>query len=344
MASDDDVDVMDDATLKEELKKLRKKMRKPEKTNIVIKSERKISKKFDGEKPSKFLDWLRVAQACIQGRAEEDQLDMIFNSLEGKALREVQRHTKDDRDTAQKILALLEAKYSDRRSSAQIRREFYALGQGAHSINEYSDLLVECLEGAEGALDLDNDGIERMLKEQFSENVTDSMLRWEMKRTLKEKIKGKEPTFDDLRNVALEFEAGQSAGRPKKGRMDEQSAGPNPMAQLTQAVEKLSTQIGDISTRLRTVEGRLNSRGRGNGSWQRRGGYRGYHGRGSYDNYQGQQEQPAEYRGYRGRGSYDNYQGQQEQPPNPGLDARAREFVPLPNQGQNQGNAQGPRR
>lgn len=343
-----EVDAMEEAALKKEMKKMKKRQRKPQ---VVVRTEKRISKKFDGEKPSKFAEWLNTANAAISTRDDDEKLDMIVGALEGKALREVQRHMVADRNSAKKILNILQTKYADRRSSAQVRREYYSISQGLSSIIDFSDQLVECLEGTETKLGTDARGLEKMLIEQFVENVADPTLSWELKRDTTK-------NFDDLRSLALEFEAGRKTTSKVKTRTDEQSV--SSMTKLTEAVEKLSTQVGDISKRLQTVESRVNyssnynyNRGRYNGGYRGgRGGYRGYgrgNDRGGYD--RGGYDRGGDDRGGYDRGGYDRgYQNQrgheadQQQQQTDSLNARAQEFVPsnsannkgMPAQGQDQ--------
>lgn len=340
MSSDDEaklVDEMDDVTLKAELKKLKKRMRKP---HVVVRNEKRISKKFDGEKASKFPDWKYTAEAAIQGREKSEKVEMVIAALEGKALREVLRHSENERNSAEKIMSLLELKYADRRSSAQIRREFYALSQGSKSIIDFSDLLIECIEGTEKILGLDASGIEAMLQEQFADNVNDPSLRWELKRARKDKTAGKDQSFDELRNIALEYEAGQGPkSKSAKGHSDEHVQSPSEIVQLTQAVEKLSGKVDQLNSRVGNVEGRLNNTNYSNSGrsrWPRYGGYGyrgGYRGRGGYDNYDRNDRQ--------GQG---RFQGEAAQEPNGGLNPNANDFAPSNPPAQNQGNGQPPRR
>lgn len=325
MASDEDIDAMDEAKLKAELKRLRKK--RVEK--IVVKTEKKLSKKFDGERVSKFSDWHRSAKAAMHGKDEDDKLEMVLNGLEGKALREILRHPEDKRNLASQILKILEEKYADRRSSAQIRRQFYSIVQSSYSVIEFSDLLVECLEGTEEKLAVNADGLEQMLVEQFVENVSESMLSWELKRAVKNGVNA----FDELRKLALEFEAGQKTqSRGRSTRAEEQVA-TSDIAKLTQAVNGLTTKVDNLTSRVQSVENRLNPNNNNNNN----GGYRGHRGgwrpRGSNSNWRG------------GRGGYNNWpqQGQQQQQQQPAnLNPNANDFVP-PQPNQEQGNGQAPR-
>lgn len=330
MSSDEEekvVDAMDKDALKAELKKLKKRLRKPQ---VTVRTEKKIPKKLDGENPSKYSDWRYTAEAALQGRQDEEQREMLLAALEGKALREVLRHAEKSRDTGKKILEILDRKYCDRRTSAQIRREFYVQAQENKTINEYTDVLIECLEGAEKTLGIDNEGLEKMLIEQFCDNVRDSQLKWQLSQAKKTQINGKDLSFDELRNIALEFEAGQGPKKTKLSRMDQQTAVPaSELTQLTQAVQKLSGTVEQLNRRVENMEGRLENqnfqagKGRGGGGWQPRG-------RGGYyfprrGNYNGQNQQQQD-------------QQQQQAGINNVMNANAREFVPNQKSPLNQGN------
>ena len=141
-------------------------------------------------------------------KKEEEKVNLLLGALEGKALREIQRHSKDDRDAAEKILNLLDAKYADRRTATQIRRQFYETVQKpGQSINNFSDALLECVEGANERLGVDHESLDSMMRDQFAENVLDQMLRWELRKVA---TTDDDATFDDLREIALNWESGMT--------------------------------------------------------------------------------------------------------------------------------------
>lgn len=299
-----DVDTMSEADVRAELKKMRddKAAEDSKKPRRFIVQERKVHKKLDGGDKVKYSEWRNLAEAAIDGKDDEDKLEIILASLEGKALREIRRHTQADRDSATKILKILDQKYADRRTAAQIRKQYYDIAQGHSSINEFSDSLTECLEGTEEKLK--GTDLDQMLRDQFTANVSDGMLRWELRKKLEENPGMK---FDELRNLALDWECGmakKSTSSSKKANVDEQGSvlkeKPSEISQLTQSINELRTEFGKIGARVQAIEEKGkggNGGGWGYGRYNNNGYNRGYGrggGRGGFYRGRGQQGNPRE--------------------------------------------------
>ena len=149
--SDPDFDAMEEDELRAELKK-RYKKDKEKIEKVVIRSDRKVSKKIDGSDKVKFLDWKNLVESTIEGH-DDQALEIMLSALEGKALQEVRRHAHANRDTCDKVLDILTVKYADRRTAAQIRKQFYDIVQGCSTIIELSDQLTDCLDGTQEKLE-----------------------------------------------------------------------------------------------------------------------------------------------------------------------------------------------
>lgn len=243
---DEDIDKMPE----EELRKLLKTMSKqtPPVQKIVVQNEKKIKKKFDGTSTVKYADWKLLAEAAIENKKDEDaKISLLLGALEGKALREIQRHPKADRSTAAKILELLQSKYGDRRTATQIRKQFYDLAQNEQTVVEFCDSLTECLEDTEDRLKIKSTGLDQMTRDQFAENVADDMLRWELK---KYRDDNPDCAFDDLREIALNWESGMNKNKKKSTASYESSTqevveDPQ-LKSLTELVSNQQTQINTL--------------------------------------------------------------------------------------------------
>lgn len=168
--------------------------------------DRKIKKKFDGT--SSIVHWRMVADQVLERIKENDtKLWTLMDALEGNALYEIQRHQSKDRNSVEKVFNLLQAKYADRRTATQIRRQFYSTVQlPGQTVLEYGDAVVDSLQGAMEKLELDEQVVDEMMRDQFSENVADPMLRWE----LRKEAQKTDCSFDEVRELALEWESGQT--------------------------------------------------------------------------------------------------------------------------------------
>lgn len=184
--------------------------------NVVVQNipDRKIKKKFDGTATTTFAHWKLLANQVLERIKDgETKLWTIVDALEGNALSEIQRHRREERDSADKVFQLLEAKYADRRTPTQIMRGFYSLVQmPGQTVLEFADTLTGNLHGVEKKLNLNSGELDNMLRDQFCENVVDPTLRWELRKEAQ-----KSGTFDEVRTVALEWESGQSRQQGKSG-------------------------------------------------------------------------------------------------------------------------------
>lgn len=259
-------------------------------TNVTVQNfgDKKIKKKFEGGTALAYTQWKLVANQCLERiRSPDQKLWAVMDALEGRALAEIQRHKSDDRDTAEKVLDLLDAKYSDRRTATQIRCQFYALSQApGQSVMEFADKIVESLQGAEKKLVCDLAMLDAMMRDQFAENVLDAMLRWELRKAAQET----DASFDDVRAVALDWESGQK-GKPASSRHTtgsyaaESSGQSEELATLRQMVAQQQLQIQSLTEKhieLMEVVQRNSQQGQGH--------------------FQGHQGQGHQGQGYQGQG------------------------------------------
>lgn len=186
------------------------------KVNVIVQNfnDKKIKKKFDGT--TSFAQWKLCAEHVLERVKDDDKkLWTLLDALEGNALFEIQRHQAKERDSAVKVIKLLEAKYADRRTATQIRKQFYDTVQlPGMGMLEFGDAVADSLQGAMAKLSLDAGSMDIMMRDQFAENVTDPALSWE----LKKKTDAGQCTFDDVRAVALEWESGRAAKTSKPGK------------------------------------------------------------------------------------------------------------------------------
>lgn len=266
---------MDEATLKATLKLLTQAgLAQKTPKRMVVQTETKLKKKFDGT--GNYQEWRSLADAALVTRIEDNEkLSLLLGALEGKALREVQRHSEEDRETSTKVLGILQNKYGDRRTAAQILREFHQISQGETSVNDYSDKITECLEGTEERLGIDGKQKDRMLRDHFVENVSDSFLRWELKKTRDAEASGptKAISFDDLRDIALEWENAQNqkkeTKKPAKSGQSTASAALEvdpQVKQLADIVAKQQLQINAMAEQQKELLESLKNLGRDNKS------------------------------------------------------------------------------
>lgn len=185
---------------------------------LYVPRERKCSK-FTGKMSVDLLtveQWVEEVRRCLEVRYMPiaEQLLFITDHLEGGAKAEINFHPIANRDTPDKIFAILTENYSCSQSyvAAQLQlfqrtqREGESLRDYSHALKSLMDVVVRKTPGGIPNSDM-------LLRDQFIEHVLDDMLRRELKQRV---IQEPTTTFVDLRGVALRWaEASRQGGRVK---------------------------------------------------------------------------------------------------------------------------------
>ena len=151
---------------------------------IVIQEKRKL-RKYEGAESGSFQEWKEDAQSAIHAHNLSDSAaaSFVINALGSAAKRELKCRKDSCRASAAAIFAALGEVLGDSRTVSQHYRSFHARKQAAgESVMEFSHALVQLMSCIEAVKPLTATEHERMLKDQFSENVTNAMLRWELRK------------------------------------------------------------------------------------------------------------------------------------------------------------------
>lgn len=187
---------------------------------IYVPRERKCPK-FTGKMSVDLLtveQWIEEVRRCLEVRhlSVPEQLLFITDHLEGGARSEVNFHSHVNRDTPEKIFAILTENYSCSQSyvAAQLQffqrtqREGESLRDYSHALKSLMDVVIRKTRGG-----IPNSDV--LLRDQFIEHVLDDMLRRELKQRV-----AQEPTttFVDLRATALRWAEASRPGSRVKSR------------------------------------------------------------------------------------------------------------------------------
>lgn len=185
---------------------------------LYVPRERKCSK-FTGKMSVDLLtveQWVEEVRRCLVVRhmSIAEQLLFITDHLDGGAKSEINFHPSANRDTPEKIFAILTENYSCSQSyvAAQLQffqrtqREGESLRDFSHALKSLMDAVIRKTPGGIPNADM-------LLRDQFIEHVLDDMLRRELKQRV---IQESNTTFVDLRGTALRWaEASRQGGRVK---------------------------------------------------------------------------------------------------------------------------------
>ena len=171
------------AELERQLKAL-----KQERQSVCIQRERKLPNYSGRDSKIPIDEWREEAELAIR-RANLDGKDaarFLITHLEGSAQREVRYTSAADKDTPDKIFAILESDAKERQTNNQLLDEFMAYRQGEkQSIKDYSHELMSLLDAVERS---DKDFIknpDKFLRDQFIAKLRDSSLRRELQRSVR---------------------------------------------------------------------------------------------------------------------------------------------------------------
>ena len=157
---------------------------------LFIPRERRCSK-FSGSASAGSLsveEWIEEAQSCIRATHMTgfDKALFLFDHLEGEARNEIKYRPVFTRENPDLIIEVLKEVYGCAKSYVYWQQRFFNRKQKDNeSLFEFSHALMEMLEKVKQS----NEGAVRnpdiVLRDQFCENVSDPMLRRELKRLVR---------------------------------------------------------------------------------------------------------------------------------------------------------------
>lgn len=252
---------------------------------VYVPRERKCSK-FTGKLSVDLVtvdQWITEARRCLEARpmSNAEQVLFLYDHLDGGAKAEVDFHETSNRDTAEKILRILSDNFSCSQSYVAAQLSFFqrqqkegeSLRDFSHALKTLMDAVVKKTPG--GILNSD-----RVLRDQFVENVNDDMLRRELKRRL---VLDADMSFLTLRGIAIKWmEEGKQGTRPRPRAFsfdmhastgESQGANSNAisatnaeMAEIKECLRRQQIQLDTILSQLHSTRPQSNLRGTGGSS------------------------------------------------------------------------------
>lgn len=250
---------------------------------VYFSRERKI-KKFSGRRRADedstedFIDNVRSLIAARNMNTLE-QTDFVLSLLESPAKDEVKLHPKNERDSASKICDILSEAFGERRSIPQLLRDFYERRQKeGESLRGFSHALCELYDKINSHNESAIPARDQALRDQFSDNVRDSILRKQLRRMIRYDPKCK---FLEVREEALRWAEEEEKPLPTKKHVSNQetasATAPNDMGKVLQALDDQRKSIDSLTQALTALT-------------QQRSDYHGSYKRGNYSgrsNYRG---------------------------------------------------------
>jgi hypothetical protein len=193
------------ASLKAALKDVLKKEEGPSQRVVFTPKQRKLEK-YSGRTDcvySSVYEFVEEFQRILKSRPTntEEQVDFLISHLEGPAKEEIRYRQSPEKNTPEKILSILKETFGERATTSELMAEFYQTKQGPQeTLRDFSHTLMKRLERVlrlDVAYVSDKD---KLLRNQFSENVSDTWLKRELKKIIRARPA---VTFTDIREEAV---------------------------------------------------------------------------------------------------------------------------------------------
>lgn len=164
--------------------------------------------KFSGtDSEVTFGAWKEQVQnmLTLQGLSAGQQLHFILGVLEGEDKREVLAVAAEERDTPEKLFALLRGLYGDNTPVAALRAQFFNYRQEARqSIRAFSLRLRELFFRLERRDDTGLEGGDMLLRDQFVMGLREGPIQQELRAQVR---RNRRLAFEDVRKEALALES-----------------------------------------------------------------------------------------------------------------------------------------
>lgn len=192
------------ASLKAALKDVMKKEGLSQKVVLTPKQRKleKYSGRTDGAYSSVY-EIVEEFQRVLKSRPTniEEQVDFLISHLEGPAKEEIRYRPSSEKDTPQKILVILKEAFGERATTSELMAKFYQSSQDPYeTLRDFSHTLMKKLDNV---LRLDDSYVsdkDKLLQNQFSENVANTWLKRELKKIIRARPT---ITFTDIREEAV---------------------------------------------------------------------------------------------------------------------------------------------
>ena len=224
-------------------------------TTIVLQRDRKLHRYTGGEGSAYCVDtWIEDAKSIIKSQAlkGDEAVEFLLSHLDGAARNELRCWERRELKDPDMIFNIIKSSFGDKCTTSQLLRNYYERKQNNfESVAEYSRHLVELSRKLQISNPSQYTNCDQMLRDQFIENVKDSLLKWELRKIVANKTTA---SFLEVRNVAVRWDE-EVQKRPNKdecvyvgSHVEQSNSAVNEKLQsLTDAVEQLTKQQQQMS-------------------------------------------------------------------------------------------------
>lgn len=208
-----------------------------QRATLRVPPSRKLER-FSGESKLKIEDWIEDANCVISSVPEEDRINFLTGHLEGIARDELRFADYADKNSVQKIFTLLRSVFGEKRTNAQLKAMLYdRVQKDGETVREYSRALLDLVDRMSDT----REAKDKLLSEVFCENISDTYVRREMKKRLRE-----EPTikFAIVRQEAIRLAEDEN---PKSVRSSVRASVRSSVSQsVSQSVDEIDVETAAL--------------------------------------------------------------------------------------------------
>lgn len=213
---------------------------------VTVPREKKITK-YAGAKNDKLLeDWIADATRATRGRSDSDAVDFLVYHLEGAAKDEVRLRPASEWSTPTDLFKVLRATFGEQLTATQAMRKFFGRRQQEREpIQDFAHSLMILLSRVER---LDSAAVpekDKLLRDQFLENLRDSTLRREVRRWVRDHP---EKTFNEIREEVQQWLSDDEPSTRRAGSREMAATFENPTQLTCGEVSGQQKLISDLIT------------------------------------------------------------------------------------------------
>lgn len=164
---------------------------------VTVPREKKFGR-YNGTRDDRVLeDWIADAERAVRAQQDGEAVDSLIFHLEGVAKEEVKLRPTSQWSTPAGVFKILRETFSEQLTHMQALRKFFARKQlERESVHDFAHSLMVLLARVERLATEEVPEKDKMLKEQFVENLRDPTLRRDIKRWVRDHP---DTSFQDVR-------------------------------------------------------------------------------------------------------------------------------------------------
>lgn len=214
------------------------------------KRERKI-RRFDGDSRD-IAEWTEDALISVEGLQDQEAVSFLLQNLGGEARQELRLHQAKEKDTAVKIIHILQDAFGTGKTDVSLKQTLYQRHQRPReSLREFTRSISEIASQVRGVNDQAKDSL---LIEVLLHNARDGYVKSELRKRIREKP---DTSFVQLREFALWLSA-DDFDQPTNVRRQE-AVQTKDLEQLTDRLDQLESRHTEICQVLQKTSSLLES-------------------------------------------------------------------------------------